>query len=380
MFIEMAPSNMLDLFSGIGGMSLAFHGIFKTVAYCEIDKQCQCILRANMHRSRIDTAPIFEDITKLQPQHISKQHKIHIISAGFPCQNISSCNRNTGGIDGEKSSLFYHVLRLASQIPECQVIILENVANIINEGLEVIEKELAKIGYTFITWSIFSACEVGGIQQRKRWVAAAAKSKVALQSIIPSRSLPNPRSLIQLRNTFATFWDTWKHMSSANKNLLVSDKGHFLTRKTANKRNKMLGNSLVPQMLNFAFMMLVLGTTMKKPVIKHGSMSLDSYIKIKDSGKITYIQKPFLVKRPPLNIPLSNEDATYTSLYFSTPAVSDFAWGVQYLNERTRTLLAPQLAHMHADFSKYHLVRKMWFVRPNFTEYLMGYPKDYTSC
>lgn len=67
MFIEMAPSNMLDLFSGIGGMSLAFHGIFKTVAYCEIDKQCQCILRANMHRGRIDTAPIFEDITKLQP-------------------------------------------------------------------------------------------------------------------------------------------------------------------------------------------------------------------------------------------------------------------------------------------------------------------------
>lgn len=82
---------MLDLFSGIGGISLAaeWAGI-ETVAFCEIESFCQKVLRK--HWSHV---PIFDDIRKLNKAELvakgviddvpnGKDRTINIISAGYP--------------------------------------------------------------------------------------------------------------------------------------------------------------------------------------------------------------------------------------------------------------------------------------------------------
>lgn len=49
---------VLDLFSGIGGFSLAAHWLgWETVAFCEVDPFCQKVLAKNF-----PGVPIFDDI------------------------------------------------------------------------------------------------------------------------------------------------------------------------------------------------------------------------------------------------------------------------------------------------------------------------------
>lgn len=50
--------NGLDLFSGIGGITLALKEFVKTVAYCEIDPYCQSVLLSRMQEGNLPKAPI----------------------------------------------------------------------------------------------------------------------------------------------------------------------------------------------------------------------------------------------------------------------------------------------------------------------------------
>lgn len=57
--------NGLDLFSGIGGMSLALQEWVRPIIYCEIDPYCQGVLLSRMATREIEEAPIWPDITSL---------------------------------------------------------------------------------------------------------------------------------------------------------------------------------------------------------------------------------------------------------------------------------------------------------------------------
>ena len=51
----------LDLFSGIGGMTLGLRGYIKTVAYCEIDEYARTVLFSRMADASIETAKRVEE-------------------------------------------------------------------------------------------------------------------------------------------------------------------------------------------------------------------------------------------------------------------------------------------------------------------------------
>lgn len=81
---------MLDLFSGIGGISLAadWAGI-ETIAFCEIDPFCQKVLKKHW-----PNVPIFDDIRTLTKQKLidegvidnesANERTIDILAGGFP--------------------------------------------------------------------------------------------------------------------------------------------------------------------------------------------------------------------------------------------------------------------------------------------------------
>ena len=75
---------ILDLFSGIGGFSLAaqwrWGDELDIVGFCEIEKYAQKVLKKNF-----PDVPIYEDITKLDGKELVKvAGDIDLITGGFP--------------------------------------------------------------------------------------------------------------------------------------------------------------------------------------------------------------------------------------------------------------------------------------------------------
>ncbi len=155
----------LDLFSGIGGISLALKPWVRTVAYCEIEPYAQAVLLERMQDGTLDFAPVWTDITTLNRTILDTP--IDIIFGGFPCQDISVAGKQAGIKSDTRSGLFHHIMRLVREFHP-RYIFLENVAAICSNGLDTVLREIAEAGYD-ARWCCLSAAEVGAPHKRDRW-------------------------------------------------------------------------------------------------------------------------------------------------------------------------------------------------------------------
>ena len=82
---------VLDLFSGIGGFAYAGHllGGFTTIDFVELDSYCQQVLRKNF-----PNVPIHDDINTFDTSFRFGDYDL--ITAGFPCQDLSSAGKQAG--------------------------------------------------------------------------------------------------------------------------------------------------------------------------------------------------------------------------------------------------------------------------------------------
>jgi len=161
--------NGLDLFSGIGGMSLALRRYVRPVCYVESDPFCQALLRERMQDGDLPEAPVWDDVRTFDAK--PWRGVVDCVSGGFPCQDISVAGRGAG-LAGERSGLFFEMLRV---IDECEprYVFLENVPAIRTRGLATVGTELAGRGYD-LRWTTLSAAAVGAPHLRKRWFCLAA--------------------------------------------------------------------------------------------------------------------------------------------------------------------------------------------------------------
>ena len=153
---------MIDLFSGIGGIRLAFeqHGV-ECVASSEIDKY-----------ARITYFQNFSDIPLGDISMITSEDlpSFDILAGGFPCQPFSMGGLRKG-FEDTRGTLFFQVARL---LKSCQpkAFFLENVQGLVNHDkgktLGVIEETLREVGYDF-QWKVMDSCHYGVPQSRKRW-------------------------------------------------------------------------------------------------------------------------------------------------------------------------------------------------------------------
>lgn len=157
----------LDLFSGIGGFTLAarWAGI-ETVGLCEIEKFPRKVLEKNF-----PGVHIHNDIKELDGR---KYEGIDIITGGYPCQPFSSIGKRQGKEDPRH--LWPHMLRIIKQARPTWVV-AENVAGHVTNGLDTVLLDLENEGYTARP-IIIPACAVGAPHQRDRlWVVAYSESK-----------------------------------------------------------------------------------------------------------------------------------------------------------------------------------------------------------
>tara|TARA_A100000172_G_C3040736_1_gene110347 strand:- start:936 stop:1859 length:924 start_codon:yes stop_codon:yes gene_type:complete len=163
---------LLDLFSGIGGFSLAASWVWgdelDIVGFCEIDKYCHKVLNKNF-----PGVPIYKDITTLDGNQFKN---IDIITGGFPCQDISIAGRGKSLINEEtgettRSGLWFEMLRVISEVRP-RYALIENVPMLTVRGGVRVIADLTEIGYD-ASWTIVSAADVGAWHNRKRiWIVA----------------------------------------------------------------------------------------------------------------------------------------------------------------------------------------------------------------
>lgn len=157
----------LDLFSGIGGFALAARWVgWETVGFCEIDPYCQKVLGKHW-----PDVPIYEDVKDVTAEILKADGiECDLITGGFPCQDISYAGKGAG-IDGKRSGLWSELSRIISDI-QPRYAVLENVAALLNRGLERVTGDLAAIGYD-CEWHCIPASAVGAPHCRDRiWIIA----------------------------------------------------------------------------------------------------------------------------------------------------------------------------------------------------------------
>lgn len=160
--------NGLDLFSGIGGISLALVPWVRPIAYCENDRHAQSVLLSRMRDKRLPMAPIWSDVRTIRKDHLL--FSTDIIYGGFPCQDISVAGTGVG-LEGERSGLFFEIIRLTRDIRP-RFVFLENVPAITVRGLDRVLLEFTTLGYD-TRWTIVSAAEMGAPHLRERWFLLA---------------------------------------------------------------------------------------------------------------------------------------------------------------------------------------------------------------
>ncbi len=155
---------VLDLFAGIGGFSLGLERAgMETVAFCEIEDYPRKVLAKHW-----PGVPIYEDVKELTSERLRADGiiGIDVITAGFPCQDISTAGKGAG-IEGERSGLWSEIARLTGELRP-RYIILENVSALLSRGLDKVLGDLAEIGYD-AEWHCIPASHLGAPHRRDRW-------------------------------------------------------------------------------------------------------------------------------------------------------------------------------------------------------------------
>lgn len=228
--------NVLDLFSGVGGFSLGLERAgMKTVAFCEIDKKAQAVLKKHW-----PDVPIFEDVSTLSAKDLNEP--IDVICGGFPCQDISVAGKGAG-LSGARSGLWWQYHRLIQEIRP-KWVIAENVSALRSRGLETVLRSLAEVGYD-AEWHCIPASAVGAPQGRDRvWILAYPNSNGCGGN---SRGLPSEEGPTlqksDLERFVASLETPWPPRPSEVSSIPRGTDGV----PGRSHRNKQLGNAVVPQ-------------------------------------------------------------------------------------------------------------------------------------
>ncbi len=155
-----------SLFSGIGGLELGLERAIpgaRVVWQVEKDPYARRGLEKHWPEARR-----YEDVQEVGAHNLGV---VDLICGGFPCQDISVAGRKEGITKQSRSGLFYELIRVI-RLVRPKFIVLENVAAILNNGLDIVLGELSEAGYD-AEWSIISASSLGAAHRRSRWWCVA---------------------------------------------------------------------------------------------------------------------------------------------------------------------------------------------------------------
>lgn len=158
---------VIDLFSGIGGLSEGFReaGFDVTVAN-EIDEE----ISKSYKKNNPNTIMINEDITKMDISSVFKKYRdCDIVLGGPPCQGFSQKGKRLS-LKDPRNYLFRYFAKVVDYIRP-QFFVMENVPNLLTTSSGFFKKEIddifSNMGY-LVSMSVLNAADYGVPQNRRR--------------------------------------------------------------------------------------------------------------------------------------------------------------------------------------------------------------------
>ena len=276
-----------------------------------------------MKKKLIDAAPIFNDVCTLKVSDISR--KPVVITAGFPCQDVSIANPHALGVHGPRTGLVKQVYRLVDELRTVKLIILENSPIIMTRGGQSVVKALKQRGFS-VSWTIISCSDVGAPLLRKRWFCIAQKDHFD----IPLLSIPA---------------DRWSRETSPR----LIHRNSTLAR-TAIVRCRLLGNAIVPQQLAFAINALLHGS---KTAVHKRSVQLD----------------------------MMQGTTRFKKNTWGSPGSRWYQYDI--LTDRSARMLSNQVFYDAKTVEAFNdstgKLYDLYLVSPRWVEWLCGFPRDWTQ-
>jgi len=165
----MEPITFGSLFAGFGGFDLGLERAgWKCRWQCEINSYATKVLAK--HWPDVERYPDVR-LFPPEPESVWTLHKwkakyaVNAVVGGFPCTDISFAGRGAG-ITGAESGLFFEAIRVV-RLLQPEIVVLENVAALLNRGMDQVIATLASIGYD-AEWHCIPAAAVGAPHIRDR--------------------------------------------------------------------------------------------------------------------------------------------------------------------------------------------------------------------
>lgn len=185
-----------SLFAGIGGFDVGFENAgYRTAWQVELNPVNRAVLA-----DRFPHAQQFEDVRQCGAHNLSS---VDVITGGFPCQDISLAGRKPTGLRGERSGLFWEVIRILKET-QPRWVVLENVVNLLavndSQDFETVIRALADCGYVGF-WRVLNAQYFGVPQQRRRIFLVAGHRRMPPMELLadaaPVDAIPPASGSIQ---------------------------------------------------------------------------------------------------------------------------------------------------------------------------------------
>lgn len=179
-FTDDRPTH-LDLFSGIGGFSIAFESAgFNTIGFSEIEPTACRVLKRNWPHT-----PNLGDIRTIRGV------RADVVTGGFPCQPFSQAGKRRGKDDDR--FLWPEMLRVITE-SRAAAILGENVAGITGMELDGVLSSLESIGYSARAFDIPASAVCAPHIRRRVWIVAySTQVRWPAAGVVPSSQLDAAR-------------------------------------------------------------------------------------------------------------------------------------------------------------------------------------------
>lgn len=160
-------SGAVGLFAGIGGIECGLHRAgFAPSLLCEIDPQARAVLA-----DRFAGVPTHDDVRALAALPAAA-----VVSAGFPCQNLSQAG-DKRGIRGAKSGVVAALFDLLARSPRPGWLVVENVPYMLSldagRAMRTLTRALEALGLAW-AYRVVDARSFGLPQRRPRVILVAS--------------------------------------------------------------------------------------------------------------------------------------------------------------------------------------------------------------
>ena len=165
----------ISLCTGYAGIELGLRRVIpnlRTVAYVEVEAFACANLVTKIEAGLLDAAPIWTDIKTFDGRPFRK--RVHIITAGYPCQPFSVAGKRQGTDDPRH--LWPYIERIVSSVRPVWCF-FENVSGHLSIGFPEVYRSLRNLGYK-VEAGLFTAAEVGAPHKRERLFILASSQGI----------------------------------------------------------------------------------------------------------------------------------------------------------------------------------------------------------